>query len=187
MKLVLNSIDGQVTQQPRKCLDTHMDGIFICGGRKALCYFPQQNLWYSLANKTFDHQINSLAYCRGRIYVGSNNINVSDPQVMEYYFPSINSWGTVQRGTCKDMDKIISCMGLRGDLYATNSSGAIFRYDVETNCWNKVMNTPSTLTNSCLVTDEQYLYKIGGITVDRCASSTTTQQDLIPITTSVKK
>ena len=177
MKLVLNSINGQVTQQPRKCLDTHVDGIFVCGGRKALCYFPQQNLWYSLANKTFDHQINSLAHCRGRIYVGSINTGLSDSQVLEYYFPSTNSWGTVQRGTCKDMGNIISCMVLRGDLHATNSSGAFFRYDVETNCWNKVMDTPSTLTNSCLVTDEQYLYKVGGLMVGGCASSTTTRFD----------
>ena len=178
MKVVLNSIDGQVTQQPRKCLNAHIDGIFVCGRRKALCYFPKQNLWYSLANKAFDHEVNSLAHCRGRIYVG--NINVSDPQVMEYYFPSTNSWGTVQRGTCKDMDKIISCMVLRGDLYASNSSGAIFRYDIETNCWNKVMVTPSTPTNSCLVTDEQYLYKIGGLIgsmLHGCASSRTIRFD----------
>ena len=178
MKLVLNSIDGQVTQQPRKCLDTHVDGIFVCGGRKALCYFPQQNLWYRLANSTFDHQINSLAHCRGRIYVGSIDTGFSDSHVLEYYFPSTNSWGTVQRG--KDVDKNFCCRILRGDLYVINlssSSGAIFRCDGETNSWNKVMDHPPTSPmNPCVVTGEHYLYKIGGL-IGRFATSTTTRFD----------
>ena len=177
MKLVLNSIDGQVTQQPRKCLDAHMDGIFVCGGRKALCYFPQQNLWYSLANKAFDHEVNSLAHYRGRIYVGGINTDLSDSQVLEYYFPSTNSWGTAQRG--KDVDNNFCCRVLRGDLYVINlssTSGAIFRCDFETNSWNKVMDPPIAPMNPCVVTDEHYLYKIGGA-VNGCASSTTTRFD----------
>ena len=178
MKLVLNSIDGHVTQKPRKCLDTHMDGMFICGGRKALCYFPQQNLWYSLADKTFDRPINSLAHYRGRIYVGSTNTDESDPQVIEYYFSSANSWGTFQRG--KDVTNNFCCRVLRGDLYVINlssTSGAIFRCDVERNVWNKVMDPPATPRNPCVVTDEHYLYKIGGVMEDGSASSTTTRFD----------
>ena len=64
MKLTLNCADEQVNRQPRKCVEkrTCRDRIFVCGGRKALCYFPQQDVWYRLADTVFDHNNHTLTH-----------------------------------------------------------------------------------------------------------------------------
>ena len=32
MKVMVNTSERPVTQMPRKCLETHTDAIFVCGG-----------------------------------------------------------------------------------------------------------------------------------------------------------
>ena len=68
MKVVLSSSDSP--QQPRKCQETHIDGIFICGGKRALCYFPQKDMWYRLADSPFqDYKDHTLVEYKSDIYV----------------------------------------------------------------------------------------------------------------------
>jgi len=94
MKLMMNADNEQVNEQPRKCLETHSDGIFVCGGKKALCYFPEQNMWYRLADTPFDHQNHGLAQCKGKIFIVDENPGkLDDSQAIEYYMPTTNSWG----------------------------------------------------------------------------------------------
>lgn len=94
MKVILNSIDGQIQQQPRKCLETHLNGIFVCGGRKALGYFPKQNQWYRLADAPFHHQSQSLVQCRSEVYIANSQLlKMGESVVMEYYKPAANTWG----------------------------------------------------------------------------------------------
>ena len=177
MKLTLNCADEQVNQQPRKCLEkrTCRDGIFVCGGRKALCYFPQHDVWYRLADTVFDHNNHTLTHWKGNVYI-DGICNVGESQVMEYYVPTTNSLGTIQR----DMDNrnFTCCAVLKGDLYATYFEpfllGRIFRYDAETNCWNKGMDPPRRVGYSpCVVADEKDLYIIGGFSGLTFLSTTT--------------
>ena len=176
MKLMQNATDGQVNQQPRKCLEAHLNGIFVCGGRKALCYFPQQNLWYQLADKLFDDQGYSPTQCKGNIYMPGYICGESKWQwVMQYYVPTSNSWGAVQSDT--NLSSLTCCTVCKGYLYAiclnTFSEGKIFRYDAETNCWNKILDPPKKPWYSCIVTDEQYLYIIGGTLLNDAIATTT--------------
>ena len=179
MKLMQSSVDEQVNHQPRKCLEAHRSGIFVCGGRKALCYFPQQNMWYQLADKLFNGQGCSPTQCKGNIYL-PGTCNVGGGWVMQHYIPTINAWGAVQSD--KNLSSVTCCTVWKGYLYAiclsAISEGKIFRYDTETNCWNKVLDPPNRQCYPCIVTDEQYLYIIGGaLDFDFNAIATTTRFD----------
>jgi len=175
LKIILSGTDEQVKQQPRKCLEKHKDGIFVFGGRKALCYFPQHDAWYRLADTLFDHKNQSLAHWKSNVCIGGI-CNVGESQVMEYYVPPTNSWGTIQREI--DETNFTCCVVLKGDLYAVYFQsifeGRIFRYDTERNCWSKMMDPPKRQGFSpCVVADEQYLYVIGGFLQGICLSTTT--------------
>ena len=179
MKLTLNTSDEQANQQPRKCLEKHKDGIFVCGGRKALCYFPQLDVWYRLADTLFDHNKQAPVHWKGNVYIGGI-CNVGKSQVIEYYVPTTNSMGTIQQGV--DVPEF-SCLAVfKGDLYAmhfdrsflASSLGRIFRYDAETNCWNAVMDLPKRHGfSACVVADEKHLYIIGGVKGNNIFSTTT--------------
>ena len=179
MKLILSASDGQVDQHPRRCLETSTDGIFVCGGRKALCYFPHQNTWYRLVDTLFDHEKHILASCKNKIYIVDKQVcKVGESQVMEFYIPTTNSWGAIQTDTV--VTSFNGCAVLKGGIYATffhpYGEAQIYRYDAETNCWDKVTAPPTMQWYPCVVADEQYLYIIGGISQE-------TMFNIVPTTT----
>jgi len=94
MRLTVSGTGEQVAQQPRKCLEIHKDTIFVCGGCRSLCYFPEQNVWYKLSDMLFQHDHRSNpSQCRGKIYTpcqGPDQLGGSS--LMECYTPSTNSW-----------------------------------------------------------------------------------------------
>lgn len=150
MKLVVSATDGQVVQQPRKCLDTHTDAIFVCGGRKSLCYLPKQNVWYKLADTLSDHRNHTITQCGDILYiVGGQSDKLGESHVMEYYVPATNSWGAIQRAIVES--RFNCCAVLKGIVYAIYWNGEyhsiqfdIHRYDPENNYWDKV-NDMSTV------------------------------------------
>ena len=180
VKLVLSATDEeQVTQQPRKCLETHTDAIFVCGGRKALCYLPKQNMWYRLADTLSNHENESLTQWNSKIYIGGPECKEGKSQVMEYYIPTSNTWGTVQTGIFETR-KITHCTVLKGHLYAAEFSsgmGRIYRCDTEMNHWVEIQALSTKQENPCVVTDKQFLYVIGGYTGNFNALSRTTRFD----------
>ena len=178
-RLLLSVADGQkAIQQPRKCLEEYMNGIFVCGGRKAFCYFPQQNLWYGLADSPFQHQSHALIQYKSRIFVFDNQSHkLGESVAMEHYIPASNSWGAIQCNAVQS--NLTSCTVLKGFMYAIplfTTEAQIYRYDAETNCWDVVITPPIKQENGCLVTDEQYMYIIGGKR-DRNVLSTTSRFD----------
>ena len=182
IKLMQSATDEQVNQHRRKCIKAHLNGIFVCGKRKALCYFPQQNMWYRLADKLFEDQGCSPTQYKGNIYVPSYipNVGGESEWAMQYYIPTSNSWGAVQSDT--NLRGVTCCTVCKGYLDAiclnTFSEGKIFRYDAETNCWNKVLDPPKRQWFPCIVTHEQYLYMIGGaLGIVSSAIATTTKFD----------
>ena len=160
VKFMLGATDGRVNQQPRKSLG-ELDGMFVCGGRKALCYIPLQNTWYKLAVRPVYHGGNFLVQLKSKIYT---KYSQGGSKPMEYYIPATNSWGTIE---VKPDDTSLSCCAvLKGDLYAADfnsqSEGKIFRYDVDGNFWHKLEVSSIKLDAPCFVSDDKYLYIIGG-------------------------
>ena len=181
MKVVLNSTESQASQQPRKCQETHIDGIFICGGKRALCYFPQKDMWYKLADSPFqDYEGHSLVEYKSNVYVADGKARwLGESHVLEFYSPLKNSWGTAQRS---DDNTNLTCLTvLKGDMYATHFDKCkICRYDSEKNCWQDVAAPPCLKDKACVVADEQFLYIIGGaVGWEESAVSTTNRFDPI--------
>lgn len=82
-------------------------------------------------------------------------------RVMEYL--EDNTWAAAQ-GTAASIN-ITRYNVLNGELYAlclTHNKGEIYRYNAECNNWDGMESLPFDQRNACIVTDEQFLYIIGG-------------------------
>ena len=163
MKSVLNPTDGEASWQPRKCQETHTDGIFVCGGKKALCYFPLEDDWYKLVDTLFEHDNPCLVQHKSKVYIFDSKVHkVGESKVVEYYEDN-GALGTTQRA------KISLSSGsytvLNGELYAISLSFdiiEIYKYNTETNNWDKMKSLSSLQKCPCVVNDQQFLYVISG-------------------------
>ena len=162
MRLMASASDKQCVQQPRKCLETYLSAIFVCGGRRSLCYFPKESVWYKLSDMLcqHDHRNNPSQY-GDKIYIPCQETDkLGGSNLMELYTPSANSWAASQVAT------IFTCTAdLKGHLYGISESSRppeIYRYDPEKDCHNQLSKIGTILFGSCVVTDEQYIYIIGG-------------------------
>ena len=157
-----STTDDLLVQPPRECLKLCVDGIFVCGGRRALCYLPEQNEWYKLPFNPFQHkQSSNPSQCRGKIYISSQDLDVLDVSIMEFYIPATNSWGAFQ----VESSSFTNTAVLKEYLYATAEaleSDKIYRYNPENGCCNNLKKLPTNLCYICFVTDEKYIYLIGG-------------------------
>ena len=160
MKGMLNATDECVTKSPRKCLETQRDVIFLCGGKKSLCYFPQHNSWYRLADMIFEHQYHAIIQYKGKVYAVGGKPERPGQCVTEYYMPTINSWGAVQREI--QAGSFSSFVILKGHLYVVTSYHAIYTYDPQKNSWVSLEGPTSERFNTCGVTDGRHLYIAGG-------------------------
>ncbi|XP_078352354.1 kelch-like protein 11 [Oculina patagonica] len=186
----MTSATCPVFQPPRKCLYSHMDAIFVCGGNKSLYYFPNQDTWYSLADTLCDHQAQHVVQCQDKIYIVDEE-ETDERQVMEFYVPSSNSWVI---SNLREFEENIfrSCAVLQGYLYVASVHGLgvsvlsttvasdfdVMRYDPGKDYWEKAKGLPSKRICPCLVTNEQHLYMIGGVSgLSTCTLSTTEKFD----------
>jgi len=160
VRLMAGVTEEQCGQQPRKRLETYISAIFVCGGRGSLCYFPKENVWYKLSDMLFQH-VRNPSQCRGKIYIPCQRSDqLCGSNLMEYYTPATNSWGAFQVG------KPFTNSAVFKDKYlfiGEEVDHQINRYDPENNCCSE-LKMPCTLYRSCIVTDEQYVYLIGGST-----------------------
>ena len=176
MKIKLTETDEKAIQQPRKCLSTHIEGIFLCRGRKTLCYFPQKNIWYRMADTLFEHDHSTFtpAEFMHKIYIfdeGSHKVDESTAKVMEYLEDN-NTWAAAQ-GAAASID-ITHYAVLNGDLYAlclTNNKTDFYRYNAESNNWGGMESLAFRQEQPCIVTVEQFLYIIGGRDTHRTLSN----------------
>ena len=177
IKSLLSSNNAEALHQPRKCQVTHIEGIFLCGGRKTLWYFPQKNMWYRMADTLFEHSTFTPAQYKHKIYildVGSHKMDEATARVMEYLEDN-NTWAAAQ-GTASI--KITHYAVLNGDLHALNlqyHKTEIYRYNAECNNWDGMETLAFDQRDACIVTDEQFLYIIGGR--DHCRTSRYDSQD----------
>ena len=170
---LLSSSDRESSQLPRKCQETHTDGIFICGGRKALCYFPKENVWYRMADTLFEHENPTPTWYKSKVCIFDSKIHkVVESQVMECYEQEDNTWGAFQRAF---QTKFKSYLVLNNELHAVFFPSypklgevEIHRHDSETTKWNKMESSPFAQQYPCVVNDHvQYVYIIAGKNTNR--------------------
>ena len=162
----LNSTDGQVSQKYRKCLETYMDGIFVCGGKTALAYFPTEDKWCKLRDATFDYRSHCLVHWKDRIHIFCEDCKtVGESEAFrQHYQPNIDSWGSIQSDQIKSINR---CIIFKGDLYVLSfkmySEQKMYSYDAKTNCCNEVDPPSIKQNNPCVVASDQHLYIMGGL------------------------
>ena len=169
MKSVLNPTDGEASWQPRKCQETHTDGIFVCGGKKASCYFPLEDDWYKLVDTLFEHDNPCLVQHKSKVYIFDSKVHmVGKSEVVEYYEDN-NALGTIQPATKKFFLRSGSntVTVLNGELYAisfcfTRDVIEIYKHNTETNDWDEMKSLRSLQKCPCVVNDQQFLYVISG-------------------------
>ena len=162
MKSVLNPTDGEASWQPRKCQETHTDGIFVCGGKKALCYFPLEDDWYKLVDTLFEHENPSLVQHKSKVYIFDSKVHkVGESRVVEYYEDN-SALGTTQQARISLSSG--SYTVLNGELYVISLSFniEIYKHNTETNDWDQMKSFRSLQRNPCVVNNQQFLYVISG-------------------------
>ena len=163
MKSVLNPTGGEASWQPRKCQETHTDGIFVCGGKKALCYFPLEDDWYKLVDTLFEHDNPCLVQHKSKVYIFDSKVHkVGESRVVEYYEDN-SALGTTQRATISLSSGTYTV--LNGELYVISLSFniiEIYKHNTETNDWDQMKSFRSLQRNPCVVNNQQFLYVISG-------------------------
>ena len=149
--------------RPRTCLQTQMNGIFVCGGRKALSYFPNKNIWYQLPNMFMEHQNHAAIQYQDKVYTFSKQDGA------DYYIPSTNTWGAIKSDSPLFAEKFCSSFILkeRKTLYAVlqifTRNCCICYFDPSKSEWRYfVGHEKLQCWGACGVTDGQHLYVIGG-------------------------
>ena len=166
MNFVLRSIiesDESLSREPRNCLKVQVEGIFLCGGKKALCYLPHVNMWYKMANMSFEHQDHALLLDRQRVYIFSKQ---NQCHLVEYYVPSTNLWYSFQSGF-KYNEKFCSVSAGSGYSFVNVLTFAeqcpfMYTYDINTNNWKMLGKTPIRRWGVCAISQENHIYIIGG-------------------------
>ena len=181
-EIVTSSGAEQVSRPPRKCLETHADVIFVCGGRKAFCYLPQNNKWYQLADMVLEHGGHAIIQCKDSIYIfDSQHVGPGNLRVLEYYMSSTNTWGTIQTILPdvvdeEDFELFSSLSIMNGCIYAVGSfSEMIFVYNPHKNDWD-FLDLPCYQHGCCFITFNGHLYIIGGSSSLRGCGSTTVKK-----------
>ena len=169
MNFVLRAIidsDESLSREPRNCLKVQVEGIFLCGGRKALCYLPQVNMWYKMADMSFEHQNHSLLLDRQRVYIFSKQNTDIQSHLVEYYVPSTNLWCSFQSGFKYD-EQFCSVSAVSGYSFLNALTYAekhpyMYTYDINTNNWNMHEAAPTNQWGVCVISQGHHIYIIGG-------------------------
>ena len=189
VKLIFNSRAESSIKPARKCLERNENVIFVCGGRKALCYLPAENKWHKLLNTTLEHKDHCIIQCRDRVYVFSSQEMVGDTQshVVEYYMPSTNSWGAIQTKFQYGHEEFIALFALDDNkglwILTYNETGHdsyIYEYNPDKNIWVGSYRELGRF-GACFVTDGHCIFIIGGtFTGNEKITATTKVQKIIP-------
>ena len=149
----------QCSIKPRTCLQTQVNGIFVCGGNKALFYLPNENIWYQLSDLLMEYQNHSAIQYRDKVYIFSNQGGGV------CYLPS--TWGAIQsQFFCGKLCSLLQLDKHRigyAVLEESLKSCGVYHYNLVKSEWkNFVDNKKLQLLGACDVTDGCHLYVIGG-------------------------
>ena len=149
----------QCSIKPRTCLQTQVNGIFVCGGNKALLYHPNENIWYQLSDLLMEYQNHSAIQYRDKVYIFSNQGGGV------CYLPS--TWGAIQsQFFCGKLCSLLQLDKHRigyAVLEESLKSCGVYHYNLVKSEWkNFVDDKKLQLLGACDVTDGCHLYVIGG-------------------------
>ncbi|XP_068684091.1 kelch-like protein 3 [Montipora foliosa] len=159
MECINDPFCKDAAKTPRKCMERNTDVIFVCGGRTALCYVPQKDIWYQFPDMLVEHQGHAVVQYRDKVCIfGGQRIGKS--RVIEYFLSSTNCWGTVEGRHESD---VCSCLSvLDGCIYALFGR-TIFLYKFDESLCEAVADPPTLRSfGACLVSDKRHLYLVGG-------------------------
>ncbi|XP_068683048.1 kelch-like protein 17 isoform X2 [Montipora foliosa] len=182
LKLILNGTGERSIKPARKCLEENEDVIFVCGGRKALCYFPSEKKWHQLMDTTLEHEDHSIIQYRDRVYIFSKQeVEKNQSQVAEYYMTTTNSWGSIQT-KFEYTEQFSSLFVLDGhsSLYVLTSTEAgcqntIFEYNIKNNTWEVCKKGLLFRWGACGVAEGHFIYIIGGCDSENRSITATTK------------
>ena len=182
VKFILNGTGESSTKPARKCLERNEDVIFVCGGRKALCYYPSEKKWYQLIDTTLEHRDHSIIQYRDRVYIFSKQkVENNQSQVAEYYMPTTNSWGAIQT-KFKWREEFSNLFVLDGhsSLYALTNTEAvpentIFEYNLDENVWEVCGSGALSRWGACGVANAHFVYIMGGTDNENKSITATTK------------
>ena len=159
MKCIFDPFCEDAAKPPRKCLERYTDVIFVCGGKTALCYVPQKDIWYQFPDMLVEHQGHAVVQYRDKVCIfGGQHIGKS--RVIEYFLSSTNCWVAVEGRHESD---VCSCLSvLNGCIYALFGP-TIILYKLDESLCEAVANPPTIRFEACLVSDKRHLYLVGGI------------------------
>ena len=166
MESIFIATDESLSKAPRNCLKVQVEGIFLCGGRKALCYLPQVNMWYKMANMTFEHQNHALLLDQQRVCIFSKQNPHIQCHLVECYVPSTNLWCSFQSGF-EYNEKFCSVSAVSGYSFLNALTYAehmpyMYTYDINTNYWKMLEKTPIRRLGVCAISQGHHIYIIGG-------------------------
>ncbi|XP_068683575.1 kelch-like protein 3 [Montipora foliosa] len=160
MECIFDPFCEDAAKPPRKCLERYTDVIFVCGGRTALCYVPQGDVWYQLPDMLLEHQHHAVVQYRDKVCIfGGQRVGPGKSRVIEYFLSSTNCWGTVEGRHHRDDCSCLSV--LHGCIYALFGC-TIFLYKFDESLCEAVANPPTLRFGACLVSDKRHLYLVGG-------------------------
>ncbi|XP_068729481.1 kelch-like protein 3 [Montipora capricornis] len=160
IECIFDPFSEDAAKPPRKCLERYTDVIFVCGGRTALCYAPQKDIWYQLPDMLLEHQDHAVVQYRDKVCIfGGQRVGPGKSRVIEYFLSSTNSWGTIEGRHESDVCCCLSV--LDGRIYAL-SWKAIILYKFDENVCEAVADPPTVRHGACLVSDKRHLYLVGG-------------------------
>ena len=176
LNFVLNSIVATHESHfkpPRKCLKHYVEGVFVCGGKMALCYCPDDNKWYWISSMAYEHQNHAVIQYKDKVYIFSKqNVHSIESHVVEYYVPLSNCWGSIQFNSTdfdyeEQFSSVSSLSGCSSLFALTNSTeipeNTIFTYNPAENSWEIKGSTSSrNRWGACAVAVGNHLYIIGG-------------------------
>ena len=187
LKLIFNCRAESNIKPARKCLEKNENVIFVCGGRKALCYLPAENKWHKLMSTNLEHRHHCIIQYRDRVYVFSPQwVWDNQSHLVEYYMPSSNSWGTIQTKFDYVAHKFTGLFVLddnKGLRVLTNSvfeeDSYIYEYNPDKNIWSGSCRNLGRW-GECCVTDGHCIFIIGGTLSGSQATGTTEVKKIIP-------
>ena len=160
IKCIVDPFCEDAAKPPRKCLEKYADVIFVCGGRTALCYVPQGDVWYQLPDMLFEHQDHAVVQYRDRVCIfGGQRVGPGKSQVIEYFLSSTNCWGTVQG---RHHWNECSCLAVLGGCIYALFGLTIVLYKLDESSCEAVACPLNSRSGACLVSDKRHLYLVGG-------------------------
>ena len=192
MESIFIATDESLSKAPRNCLKVQVEGIFLCGGRKALCYLPQVNMWYKMANMTFEHQNHALLLDQQRVCIFSKQNPHIQCHLVECYVPSTNLWYSFQSGF-EYNEKFCSVSAVSGYSFLNALTYAehtpyMYTYDINTNYWKMLEKTPIRRLGVCAISQGHHIYIIGGTnSSDRLPAGNTKVERFNPRNESVEE